>query len=661
MKVVKNFLIALLTMIVLTPNAMAYTIIVDGEVDLDEYAYHDKVSFNEDTNTLTLNNYTGKAITFDGFDNNSTINIVLKGNNVISSDVYDDTMPALGENYIDGSVVNLNVTGEDGATLLLNNYNNGIYIYNGKLTVSNLDITATNMDYTVIYNVMGNTLVFKDSSLDVVDTQYPIASDGGAITLNNVKYTSKNTSQTDLYVDSNLSIINSNLDITNSAKMSECNILEISQNSVINVKSSYSGPGAANKVIISDSTITGTEIEYSLIYSDNKYVEINNSTINTDNSASMITANVSANIKDSKINSTNVGNPIYVNDNIEITGGKVIFKATSGDVMPPLISNDGNITLNTDLEIDYNVDGIYPIPVLTIANNIIFNGGKADIKSNQWGLVALEGISLLGGDISIDVADGPALAILSEEKHNPTDVMKIQNVELQQANLVLANTKLDDVFESETISFFIADPEEHYTTYTEVFPLVAKKLEFKAYNKVIFNNNGGRGKMDSIPISAGSITLPDVEFASPAGKVFKGWALDANGTNMVTKVDNTKTVTVYAIWEDGTKIEYIEVPVEKEVTKVVEKEVIKEVEKYIEVPKIVEKRVEVPKIVEKIIEVKSDPEIIKEYVEVPKECPTQEACVQEEKCGTKTWCFALLVADAIVALVILGYVIFKRK
>ncbi len=66
--------------------------------------------------------------------------------------------------------------------------------------------------------------------------------------------------------------------------------------------------------------------------------------------------------------------------------------------------------------------------------------------------------------------------------------------------------------------------------------------------EITFDANGGTGVMSAVGGISGSYTLPDCTFNAPAGKQFMGWATSAGG-EIITSLDATENVTLYAIWE----------------------------------------------------------------------------------------------------------------
>ena len=69
---------------------------------------------------------------------------------------------------------------------------------------------------------------------------------------------------------------------------------------------------------------------------------------------------------------------------------------------------------------------------------------------------------------------------------------------------------------------------------------------------VYFDANGGTGTMEPVAVYPGyDCTLPKCGFTAPEGKKFKGWAFNANSTEVVqfTSFEVSGDRTLYAIWE----------------------------------------------------------------------------------------------------------------
>ncbi len=81
----------------------------------------------------------------------------------------------------------------------------------------------------------------------------------------------------------------------------------------------------------------------------------------------------------------------------------------------------------------------------------------------------------------------------------------------------------------------------------------------KAGNIIVtFDANGGTGHMDndSTTLVAGIYQLPECYFNAPAGKVFKGWSLEKDGSGKLYQPgdnfeDFNDSFTLYAIWGDA--------------------------------------------------------------------------------------------------------------
>ena len=67
---------------------------------------------------------------------------------------------------------------------------------------------------------------------------------------------------------------------------------------------------------------------------------------------------------------------------------------------------------------------------------------------------------------------------------------------------------------------------------------------------ISFDSNGGNGSMQPVEMFKGSVDLPSCEIGAPNGKMFKGWALTADGSIIPNNdFDLTENITLYAVWE----------------------------------------------------------------------------------------------------------------
>lgn len=88
---------------------------------------------------------------------------------------------------------------------------------------------------------------------------------------------------------------------------------------------------------------------------------------------------------------------------------------------------------------------------------------------------------------------------------------------------------------------------------------------------VTFLPNGGTGEMKAENGVSGLYTLPECGFAAPAGKLFKGWALEEKGEVLNTPYLIGADVTLYAIWVDAPMPKFTS-PTQAQLVEVYEKE-----------------------------------------------------------------------------------------
>lgn len=88
---------------------------------------------------------------------------------------------------------------------------------------------------------------------------------------------------------------------------------------------------------------------------------------------------------------------------------------------------------------------------------------------------------------------------------------------------------------------------------------------------VTFLPNGGTGEMKAESGVSGLYTLPECGFAAPAGKLFKGWALEEKGEVLNTPYLIGADVTLYAIWVDAPMPKFTS-PTQAQLVEVYEKE-----------------------------------------------------------------------------------------
>ena len=144
-----NFLLIVVFCFILNINVFAKTVTVSG-TDIYENGTEGGASFNKDTNTLELNNYSGSSIIFDGFSSEK-ININVKGTNYISSESITTNSVGLGKTYNANDTLTVNINGEDNSKLYISNFANGIYF-----NLGSMEIHDTYIDFNNVSNCITN-------------------------------------------------------------------------------------------------------------------------------------------------------------------------------------------------------------------------------------------------------------------------------------------------------------------------------------------------------------------------------------------------------------------------------------------------------------------------------------------------------------------------
>lgn len=596
--------LAFLLFFAIIPNVFAKEIKVYGGV---ENVYNtlgpSDAHFDMATNTLTLDNYNNGYIDFIDFDE-ETINIVLKGDNFITSETESEEN-ALGESTY--GRLNLNVTGEEGSTLTMKNYNNGIYVYSGNITVSNVDIRTENLGYTALYilDAPEDVLTIKDSKISIKNTSYPIANDYGKIVMDNVDYTSYNTKNYDFYADAPISISNSKI----SSKKDEPSSAYLTfgygvsfDNTTIEMEKA-TGIYDYGDTIIKNSNATLTD-GYTLLYSDGT-ATITDSTLKLINGECAFDVDGAMLLKDSTVIADNpMYETFYVGGDLEITGGKVEINCDRTECYNPIMSYGDLLTLNTNMTIKYENPVNSLFPSLILANSLIINGGKYDLNGVDAGILATIALQITGGNIAIESRDYPGIIAAAVEELSFDDVIRIENVELQEKDVLKKYTYLD-ILDAYIYSYFTEEPGNTYSDPLEIGAIGAHSLHVGNFYKVSFDKNGGTGSMEDI-VTGEKITLPKNTFKPAKNYKFVGWSLTKDGKKIITSLTPEANVTVYAIWEKTTtstpKKTNTTTKKNNNVTPVIEEEPIIEEEPKIEEPIIIEEpqEIEEPKIEEPV-------------------------------------------------------------
>lgn len=377
--------------------------------------------FDKTTNTLTLDGYNGKSIAFGYFLDGETINIIVKGENVIDGGIGNTSGNGLAV-YSDAIV---NISGEEGSKLSILNYYNATYIYDGEFNVNDMDIDIKNIDYCGVYNANG-VLNINDSTMVSDNVGYPIASDGDDINIINLELDAINTQDDVIYGDADVLIEDSN--------------------------------------IIDEEGVNG-----SFLFADKK-LTIKNSVVRVDNKGLGITAL-----------------------------GEILFEDSDIDILTDgtCIDSNGKITIN---------------------------GKSLHVKSNYQ----------------------PVISIFNMVDDDPNNYIILgEGVRILEEGLKIVKTSF---FENYIYSISGEEVLESYDDPEEAMSVGAKEVTIVRDDRIIFDANGGSGTMKVI-YGEGKITLPKNGFTAPAGKQFKGWSLSKDG-EIIDSVDLNSDITLYAIWED---------------------------------------------------------------------------------------------------------------
>lgn len=477
------------------PNVYAATqpkvYINANEKEIYETGGEGSTTFDKTTNTLTINNYTGKNISFEDFEEDAIINIIIKGTNTI------DGGESNGSGYgisTDNKAI-LNITGIDDSKLAVNNYYNLIYIPNGTINVNNADISIKNGVYCGIYAYEGDVNII-DSKIIADNIGYPIATDGGKIYLNNLDQTATNITSTNIYATDSVTIENSNINESNSSGMI------------------YGG----NQTIIKDTNVNLNNVKHGV---SSETIKIENGTFKaisnlTEDIGEIITAyNIELN-SNITINYKYAEYILYAYEKLTINGGNI-------DII-----NQENIAIYTkDLEV---------------------NGGITNIQSKFFGIYTEIPESKLifnKGEFNIKVEDGIALYTCSEEEKNIEDLIILNGTMTKDPTLNLVKSSL---YGNYIYSFSKNELLPEYSNQEDLINALTKEISIIEKNIIKFDSNGGTGQMEDIYLENETI-LPENKFTAPQGKKFKGWSFTSDG-EIISKLNANTTQTLYAIWED---------------------------------------------------------------------------------------------------------------
>lgn len=477
----KKILFILLMILTINVYAIAPQVLVNGgEADIYEEGFTDGVtgvSYDNTTNTLTLDGYNGKLIELIDFDG-ETVSIVVKGTNTIYNEVPGEN-PGIAIYNTDS--VNVNITGDDGAEIIFDACQTGIVSLKGNITIDNVDMKAISPDNTIIYLHNGD-LTVKNSEIEVNDSNLNgINVDMGSITLDHVVYTS-NSSDADVIIGN-------------------------SGNYVITIKNSeFNIEGNTNTAII------GPEIK------------VYNSTFDIKNSNTLFRS-VDANtyIEGSTINVENIEGVVIALSEIILKGSHI-----NGDVISGIFdSGDTSSIISSTVDVEgEDFVGFYGLTVETTDSDIkldgcdvafrgagiILNNSNVDVKNcgnplGGPGLASAVGLELNdstvkcvtkgfgvllnllfvdNSNLSIESTNSlPAIVVAPVIETEFDSIIGITNATVRETNLIKDSTYLDSDFmnyEGYAYSFAKGKLADNYddSTIADLFETVASTIHIDA-------------------------------------------------------------------------------------------------------------------------------------------------------------------------------------
>lgn len=487
--------------------------------DIYESGGSGSVTFDKNSNVLTLNNYNGNKIEFLNFPENSNITINVYGDNEINSDIEFNFLTGTDNGISADSVVNFIFVGHDNSNLSINDFYNGIYLDTGNITLEKLNLDIDDAFYCGVYSTLGD-LYIKNSDLFVKNADYAVATDSGSLFVQDSDIDIDN-SYYGLYAYYGDTLIsNSNINIDGFYRdydyfyygiYAYYGDIKINNKSDIYIKDSYYG-------VVND---TGD------IYID-------------DSDLTIIDASSS-----SGCSMYNYGD-IFINGNIDFTATNSSYALVWTDGL--LKIDGGNININS------NYGGIY-------ADSLEVNGGNTIINSSSYGVELVgESSYFNNGDFYVNSILDMAFYIPYYSSGEVNHFVLSDNVGTLESGLSLKKSVADGY-----TYYSIGDDSvlDEYSSFDLLNSAMAKKVSISSGNKIIFDSNGGTGSMSNIYFN-GQVTLPDNGFIAPNGMRFGGWSLSSDG-ELIDSVNVDRIVTVYAIWvsdidyefSDGCNIDYI--------------------------------------------------------------------------------------------------------
>lgn len=174
----KRFILFLIMGFIFIPRMFAIEITdpvvsINYEKNLYVEEFDETAVFDKNTNTLYLTNFEGEAIYFDGFSENDTINIVLKGNNIIDSgNFFNDIDIGTSALEVYCDIKELNITSVDNGLLYIMNFFDGIKVNSGNININKANIYVRNCITGGIYTYEFGNINIKDSNVTIDSSDF---------------------------------------------------------------------------------------------------------------------------------------------------------------------------------------------------------------------------------------------------------------------------------------------------------------------------------------------------------------------------------------------------------------------------------------------------------------------------------------------------------
>ena len=507
-----------------------------------------KVSFDKDTNTLTLN---GAKIT-----EYSTLNI----ENVESQIAIYNTVSGL----------NVNLIGENEISVFDKEKETSIAIYS-KEKISFLgEGTLISKSFKGIFcekeiEIKDCTISFLNEGIicyenDVTVDDATLSSRIGLINTNEGNITLKNTTiphggKSFTLVSETGTIYVENCNITTDGKdfiwAEESPSLTI-KNTVLNVKSnSYAIFAPLGNVTLEG--VSGTidcQGEYAAAIGGNQNVSLTDCELTLTNKASADSAFAILGNRDIVINDSKLKIEVLAS---EESGIGIGILEEIGDVNIKNTFIDMSITAQTAIGLS--------------ASNVKLNGCITKIRATSLGENGI-GAGIVGTTGTAIITDG-VLDIVAKGSSNEYATSSAIILQLPSLSPVIINADVKLVGNCATsnmldISLYTKDYEITASPCVDGSDKVEefnkdnfadiKYLHIHPFYNITFNANGGSGEMKEILDHYGLFTLPENAFTPPYGKVFKGWSNSENGEIIEgSSLEIHADLTLFAIWENSTE------------------------------------------------------------------------------------------------------------